>query len=89
MLTMRTAWKRVEVERSFSLAKRCYGLGRIVTKLDTTTRSSIGLSILVMNVAHIVARSWCQLLVALFSRCLGQDYLLFYEQKSHDDLLAA
>ena len=25
---------RVEVERSFSLAKRCYGLGRIMTKLD-------------------------------------------------------
>lgn len=42
---------RVEVERSFSLAKRCYGLGRIMTKLDIITRSSIALSILVMNVA--------------------------------------
>lgn len=41
----------VEVERSFSLAKRCYGLGRIMTKLDVITRSSIALSILVMNVA--------------------------------------
>ncbi len=29
---------RIEVERSFSLAKRCFGLGLIVTKLDTTTR---------------------------------------------------
>ena len=28
---------RVEVERSFSLAKRCYGLGRIMTKLDVTS----------------------------------------------------
>ena len=32
---------RIEVERGFSLAKRCYGLGLIKTKLDTTTRSSI------------------------------------------------
>ena len=39
---------RVEVERSFSLAKRCYGLGRIMTKLDVTTKSSIALSILLM-----------------------------------------
>ena len=44
---------RIEVERGFSLAKRCYGLGRITTKLDTTTRSSIALSILAMNVAHL------------------------------------
>ncbi|MCR5234706.1 MAG: transposase [Lachnospiraceae bacterium] len=36
---------RIEVERGFSLAKRCYGLGSIRTKLDTTTRSSIALSI--------------------------------------------
>jgi len=35
---------RVEVERSFSLAKRCYGLGKIMTKRDVTTRSSIALS---------------------------------------------
>ena len=44
---------RVEVERSFSLAKRCYGLGRLMTKLDSTARSSIALFILVMNVARI------------------------------------
>lgn len=40
---------RIEVERAFSLAKRKYGLGRIMTKLDTTTRSSIALSIITMN----------------------------------------
>ncbi|MBR0147561.1 MAG: transposase [Lachnospiraceae bacterium] len=34
---------RIEVERGFSLAKRCYGMGLIRTKLDTTTRSSIAL----------------------------------------------
>lgn len=80
---------RVEVERSFSLAKRWYGLGRIVTKLDTTTRRSIALSILVMNVTRIAVRSLRQLLVALFSKCFWQDFLLFYEQKCHGDLLVA
>ena len=59
---------RIKVERSFSLAKRCYGLGRITTKLDTTTRSSIALSILTMNVARIVALSLCQFLMTIFSK---------------------
>ena len=44
---------RIEVERGFSLAKRCYGLGLIRTKLDTTTCSSIALSILTMNINHL------------------------------------
>lgn len=47
---------RIETESFFSLTKRCYGLGRIMTKLDVTTRSSIKLSILVMNVSRIAAR---------------------------------
>ena len=80
---------RVEVERSFSLAKRCYGLGRIMTKLDVTTRSSIALSILVMNVARIAARSLYQFFRVLFSRYFWQDSLPFYEQKCHGSLLVA
>ena len=40
---------RIEVERDFSLAKRCYGLGMIVTRLEETTRCSISLSIIAMN----------------------------------------
>lgn len=40
---------RIEVERFFSMSKRCNGAGLIVTKLDTTTLSSIALSILVTN----------------------------------------
>ncbi|MBO4292427.1 MAG: transposase [Lachnospiraceae bacterium] len=44
---------RIEVERGFSLAKRCYGLGLIRTKFDTTTCSSIALSILTMNINHL------------------------------------
>ena len=80
---------RVEVERSFSLVKRCYGLGRIMTKLDVTTRSSIALSILVMNVARIAAHSLCQFFMALFSRCFCQEFLSFCEQKRHRELLRA
>ena len=41
---------RIEVERAFSLAKGSYGLGLIRTKLEETTRGSIVLSILVMNI---------------------------------------
>ncbi|MCH5345450.1 MAG: IS5 family transposase [Acetatifactor sp.] len=80
---------RVEVERSFSLAKRCYGLGRIMTKLDVTTRSSIALSILVMNVAQIVARSLRQFFMVLFSWYFGQDCLPLCGLKYHENLLMA
>lgn len=44
---------RIEVERAFSLAKRSFGLGLITTKLETTTRSSIVLSIIAMNVDRL------------------------------------
>ena len=44
---------RIEVERGFSLAKRCFGMGLITTKLDITTRSSIALSILAMNLSNL------------------------------------
>ncbi len=57
---------RIRIERAFSLAKRKYGLGLIMTKLDTTTRSSIALSVLAMNVARIQAtflRSFLKLTV--------------------------
>lgn len=70
---------RVEVERSFSLAKRCYGLGRIMTKHDVITGSSIALSILVMNVARIMAFSLYQFLTVPFSRYIQQDFLLIYK----------
>ena len=52
---------RIEIERGFSLAKRCYGLGLIRTKLDTTTRSSICLSIIAMNVDKLTVISLCDL----------------------------
>ena len=49
----RDAVDRIEVERAFSLAKRSFGLGLITTKLETTTRSSIALSIIAMNVDRL------------------------------------
>lgn len=66
---------RIEVERGFSLAKRRYGLGLIKTKLDTTTRSSIALSILAMNVNHPAAAYFCAYLISIFSRYKWQKNL--------------
>ena len=40
---------RIEVERKFSLDKRCYGLGKIMTKLQKTQLISIALSVFVAN----------------------------------------
>lgn len=59
---------RIEIERAFSLAKRKYGLGLITTKLDTTTRGSIVLSILAMNVNRFTVISFAHFLIAMFSR---------------------
>ncbi|MGI6677495.1 MAG: IS5 family transposase [Dehalobacterium sp.] len=47
---------RIEVERSFSLSKRCYGMGLIRTKLEETTLTSIALSVFVTNLFKIQAR---------------------------------
>ena len=66
---------RIEVERGFSLAKRCYGLGLIRTKLDTTTRSSIALSILAMNVDYLARSSFWLFVISIFSRYIWQGNL--------------
>ena len=61
---------RIEVERGFSLAKRSYGLGLIRTKLDDTTRSSIALSILVMNL-NLMARILLRFFVKMVNLMFG------------------
>ena len=53
---------RIAVEREFSREKRCYGLGKIVTKLEKTQRTSIALSVFVANLFKIQRR----ILFALF-----------------------
>lgn len=47
---------RIEAERSFSLSKRCYGMGLIKTKLYETTLSSIALSVFVTNLFKTQSR---------------------------------
>jgi len=46
---------RIEVERKFSLAKRKFGPGLIRTKLEDTTKSSILLAIIAMNVDRLTS----------------------------------
>lgn len=53
---------RIEVERSFSLSKRCYGMGCIVTKLEETQFTSVALSVLVTNLFKIQKRIFCAFL---------------------------
>ena len=47
---------RIEVERVFSLSKRCYGMGLIVTKLEETQLTTIALSVFVTNLFKIQRR---------------------------------
>ena len=46
---------RIEVERKFSLAKRKFGLGLLLTKREDTTKSSIVLSFIAMNIDLLAA----------------------------------
>lgn len=56
---------RIEVERTFSLSKRCYGIDCITTKLEETQLTSIALSIFVTNHFKIQKRILCALLYLL------------------------
>ena len=57
---------RIEVERGFSLAKRCFGMGLITTKLDITTQSSIALSIIAMNLSNLARAILLAILFPIF-----------------------
>ena len=52
---------RIEVERKFSLAKRKFGLGLLLTKREDTTKASIVLSIIAMNIDRLAAMLLCLL----------------------------
>ena len=52
---------RIEVERTFSLSKRCYGMNCITTKLEETQLTSIALSVFVTNLFRIQRRILCAL----------------------------
>ena len=53
---------RIEVERTLSLIKRCYGMSCITTKLEETQLTSIALSVFVTNLFRIQRRILCALL---------------------------
>lgn len=53
---------RIKVERCFSLSKRCYGMGCIVTKLEETQLTSIALSVFVLNLFKIQKQILCAFL---------------------------
>ncbi len=59
---------RIEVERSFSLSKRCYGMALIKTKLEETTMSAIALSVLATNLFKILLRQFLRLLYRWINR---------------------
>ena len=59
---------RIEVERKFSLAKRKFGLGLIRTKLEDTTKSSILLAIIAMNVDRLTSLLIRWILWVLFTK---------------------
>lgn len=78
---------RVAVERAFALAKQKYGLGLITRKLDETTRSSIALSIIAINVDRI-----CRSLLRLFydiviSKNKQHGFMLIFIQNSNAENL--
>ena len=75
---------RIEVVRGFSLAKCCYGLGLIRTKLDTTTRSSIALSIIAMDLDKLMTVNFVTIMISIFSRYIWQKNL---PQKSIESIM--
>ncbi|MCL2062844.1 MAG: transposase [Candidatus Cloacimonetes bacterium] len=80
--------KRVEVERKISYAKGSYGLGLVKTKLQTTSKSVITLSIIAMNIAHAVRLIFVLIFKAVFYpiknriNMIGLTKLL-YDQKNN------
>ena len=56
---------RIEVERAFSLSKRCYGMGLIMEKLEGTHLTSIGISVLVTNLFKIYKDSFSVLILMI------------------------
>lgn len=77
---------RIAVERAFALAKQKYGLGLITSRLDETTRSSIALSVIAMNVDRI-SRSLLRLFFDIvFSRCKQHEFMLFNIQNNNPEI---
>jgi hypothetical protein len=50
---------RIEVERTFSISKRCYGMDQIVTKFEETQLTSIALSVFVLYLSRFSTNTFC------------------------------
>lgn len=73
----------VAAERAFAPAKQKYGLGLISSRLDETTRSSIALSVIAMNVDRI-CRSLLRLFYDIvFSRYKQHEFMLIFIQNNN------
>ena len=66
------------MERKFSLAKRKFGLGLLLTKREDTTKASIVLSIIAMNIDRLAA-----MLLHLFEFVLS---FFFFDVENRDVL---
>lgn len=78
---------RIAVERAFALAKQKYGLGLITSRLDETTRSSIALSVIAINLDRI-SRSLLRLFFDIvFSRCKQHEFMLINIQNNNPENL--
>lgn len=67
---------RIEVERAFSLDKRCYGMGLITTKLEETQLTSIALSVFVSNLFKMQRQILFALLYMLQKRNIYEELKL-------------
>ena len=72
---------RIEVERFFSLDKRCNGAGLIMTRLEETTLSSIALSVFVTNLFAIPIRPYFLLYFGENGINAGSFHLLLFEDE--------
>ena len=70
---------RIEVERFFSLEKRCYGAGLIMTKLLETSLASVCLSILVANLLTTVRSSLFLLYLMDDGQTYGEQFFIQFE----------
>lgn len=64
---------RIAVERAFALAKQKYGLGLIASRLEETTRNSIALSIIAMNVDWICRSFYAYCVISFFQGTNSMD----------------
>ena len=74
---------RIAIERAFALAKQKYGLGLITSKLDQTTRSSIALSVIAMNVDRIYRSLFRTIFDVVLSRFKQYNFMLIFIQNTH------